>query len=130
MNDFKDDKEVYLTEAVYEPGTGRFYYQTTTLNGLKHAPPDGSPSHVALNREGSTWSTWHAFGREHRTDGPSSVITHPNSDLPMTETFMLEGRPRPPSDGPWLVRRDHAGSVLAQEFADEDHDPQLGPKPT
>ncbi|MEM7296113.1 MAG: hypothetical protein AAF330_05725, partial [Pseudomonadota bacterium] len=87
MDDFEDDKDIYTTKALYEPDTGRFLYQTTLLNGLKHSPPDGSPSYISRNPQGSTWMVWHAFDKEHRTDGPSTVITHPNSDIPKTEAL-------------------------------------------
>lgn len=120
MDDFEDDKDIYTTKAVYEPDTGRFLYQTTLLNGLKHAPPDGSPSYISRNPQGSTWMVWHAFDKEHRTDGPSTVITHPNSDIPKTEVFRVEGRPRPASEGSYRIRRNEQGEIWKEEFRHDD----------
>lgn len=126
MDKFEDDKDVYITEAVYEPGTGRFFYQVTTLNGMKHAPPDGSPSYVSRNPAGSTKSTWHAFDKEHRTEGPSTVITHPESDIPKTEVFMIDGEPRPAIEGPYRIRRRKNGYIWEEEFASSE-DPKPAP---
>lgn len=127
MNEFENDKDIYVTKTVYEPDTGEFYYQTTVLNGLKHAPPDGSPSYVSRNPEGSTWSVWHAFDKEHRIDGPSTVITHPSSDIPMTEAYMIKGRPRPASEGPFRIRRTKEGEIWQEEFTSDD---ELGSTPS
>lgn len=117
MSKFEDDKDVYVTEAVHEPGTGRLFYQLTKLNGLKHAPPDGSPSYVARDDLGRTTYEWHAFDKEHRIDGPAIIITRPNSHTPMTEEYVLHGKPRPSEQGPYRIRRDEDGGIWQEEFA-------------
>lgn len=116
MNEFEKDKDIYKTEAVYDPETGELFYQKTWLNGKLHAPPDGSPSYIGGSLEKRLTFTWHAHDKEHRIKGPSKIIMHPNSNIPMTEVFMIEGKPRPADQGPFRIRRDENGDVWQEEF--------------
>jgi len=115
-----DNEEVYETRTVYERDTGLPRRQRTTLNGLKHAPPDGSPSEIAYDDKGRPLElTWHAFGEEHRADGPATIVLYPDTGRPMTEVYKVNGEPRPREQGPFRVRIDRDGKVWEEEFADQ-----------
>ena len=116
MSFVEEGEDVYITETVYHKETGQPCRQITTLNGLRHAPPDGSPSLVAYDEQGrATHMRWHAFDKEHRTEGPSSIVLFPETGIHMTEAFEIEGEPRPPELGPYIVRRDRTGQVRKVE---------------
>ena len=118
----EEGESVYTTETVYDDETGLPRRQITTLNGLKHAPPDGSPSQVAFDREGrATEKIWHAFGEEHRLDGPAAIVLFPETGVHMTEDFMIKGHPRPSGQGPCRIRRNELGEVWQQEFSSEEN---------
>ncbi len=114
----EEGEDVYITVTVYERETGLPRRQITTLNGLKHAPPDGSPSHIAFDDEGRPLQKhWHAFDKEHREEGPSTIMLYSDTGIHMTERFMLEDKPRSADQGPYRIRRNRDGEITKEEFA-------------
>lgn len=121
----EEGDDVYLTETVYDRATGLPRRQRTTLNGLRHAPPDGSPSEIRFDDLGRPYQLWwHEFDLEHNFSGPSSVLLHLGTKTHQAEVYCLEGRPRPKEFGPYMVRRDKEGRIWSEEFVDENQMPQ------
>ncbi|MEM1363701.1 MAG: hypothetical protein AAGF94_18695 [Pseudomonadota bacterium] len=108
----------YLTE-VYEQETG-YFLKVSTLDNVLHANPLDEPSWATYDPDGNPIiNTWHDHGVEHRVKGgPSSIHFHKDSDLPMTEVYLIDGQPRPEGDGPYLIRKRRDGSVWMLEYAD------------
>lgn len=112
----EEGEEVYTTETVYNSETGLPRRQTTRLNGMLHAPPDGSPSQVAWDDQARiTHKYWHVLDLEHRIDNPSSIVFRPDGTR-KTECFMIHGKPRPADQGAYIVRLDKSGTVWDREF--------------
>ncbi|MBO9466719.1 hypothetical protein J7443_15860 [Tropicibacter sp. R15_0] len=125
-------ERLFITETYVRPGG--FIYKETTLDGVLHAGPLNEPSAATFDPEGNPiHHTWHKAGVEHRLHGPSSVSFHDGTNRPKTETFKIEGKPRPSLDGPWMLRRDLDGSLWQEEYADgtvfdyDDVQPSLEP---
>jgi len=116
-----EGEDAYVTTTVYDQKTGLPRRQQTRLNQMLHSPPDGTPSEVLFDDDGQAhWFTWHQFNLEHRENGPSTVVLHPGTQIPMTEVFRLEGQPRPPELGPYRLRFDESGEVVNKEFSGPD----------
>jgi len=112
---------VYSTDKVYDIETGMLRRHETKLNGLKHSPPDDTPSRVVYDRQGRLIEQqWHAYGENHRLTGPSVVLLYPETGIHMTEAYEIRGKPRPANEGPYRVRRREDGSIWQQEFANPD----------
>lgn len=115
----EDGEEIFVTETVYNKETGLPTRQHTTLNKLKHAPPDGNPSLIAFDDDGNpSLMCWHEADVEHRLEGPSTIALYP-SGVHQAEMYKIHGKPRPKSEGPFRIRRSEDGSIYSEEFADE-----------
>ena len=110
-------QDKYLTETAYDQETGVPIWQTTTFNGKRHAPPDGTPSYVVFDEQGRPKQlTWHAFDIEHRTNGPSTILLDPETNVHRVESYYVQGQPRDPTVGPYRVCRYEDGEIWKEEF--------------
>ena len=115
---FLEGEQIFDTvSAVRADGTTRAQY--TRLNGLLHAKSADEPSIAVFDENGNpNRQVWHAYGLEHRLNGPAEIIFHHGTDRPGTEIFMHEGKPRAPEEGPWCIVRNLDGSIKREEFAE------------
>lgn len=117
------DEQVFITKTHVR--SGGHIYKETTLDRLLHAGPLDEPSAATYDPDGNPIShSWHAFGEEHRANGPSSIVFHKGTNIPMTEAYMREGRPRPAEEGPYIVRWNQDGTLWKEEY-DEPYTPVL-----
>lgn len=89
--------------------------------GLLHAPPDGRPSRTDYDFWGRpTYMAWHKDDLEHRLDGPSVVEVNPRNGVHSLEIYLIEGEPRPKSQGYHIVHRDKESGEITGTLTDED----------
>lgn len=111
------EEQVFITKTLVR--SSGHIYKETTLNGLLHAGPMDEPSAATFDPDGNPIRhAWHAFGEYHRIDGPAEINFHHRTDRPMTELFMIDGKPRLPEIGPWRVRWNDDGTLWREEFAE------------
>lgn len=113
----KTEELVYVTKTYVRPDG--HIYRKTTLNGLAHSGPFDEPSMATFDPNGNPIEhSWHAFGKEHRIYGPSTVVFHEGTDKPRAQMFKISGKPRLAKDGPFCVYLNQDGSLRAAERAD------------
>ncbi|WP_300029285.1 hypothetical protein [uncultured Roseobacter sp.] len=115
-------EQVFVTKTYVR--TNGFIYKETTLNGSLHAGPLDEPSMATFDPEGNPIRhMWHAFGEEHRSDGPSCVVFFSGSENRRIEEFKINGEPRPEADGPFRIRYSPDGEVMKNEYSEKSNDP-------
>lgn len=116
-NTGQSEEQVFITKTFVR--SSGYIYKETTLNGLLHAGPMGEPSAATFDPDGYPLRhAWHAFGEYHRIDGPAKIDFHHRTDKPMTERFMIDGKPRPPEVGPFRICWNDDGTLWREEFAE------------
>lgn len=114
----KVSTETFTTETKYNMETGLPLASFTRLNGLKQAPPDGSPSYTLYDELGRPkMMQWHDQGELHREDAGASIYIDPETSVHVGEHFFLHGRERPAHLGPfWICRDSTTGKVTETEY--------------
>ena len=117
-----DDKrnaktETYITETKWNKETGLPLVQFVKLNGLKHSPPDGSPSYILFDDLGRPKiMKWHNHDKLHRDKAGAWISIDPETKVHTTEAFFHHGRQREQHLGPSCIYRDPStGDVFKTE---------------
>ena len=114
-----EGEDVYVTETIYNRETRLPVYQRMLLGGALQAPPDGSPSEIHFDELGRpAHFAWHDQDKHHRIDGPALLSINPDNDVHILEDFVINGKYRSPSDGPYRIVRDKDSGEITETFYD------------
>lgn len=116
---YEEGDQIFETHTVVRPdGTPR--HQLTRLNNLKQAMPHGDASEISYDTNGiPSRKIWHEADLEHRVGAPARVVFHGGMDLPMTESYKINGQPISADAGPWRVRWNEDGTLWREDFHDK-----------
>ena len=111
----------FSVQEYYDSQTGHLRLRLVHLNGKRHAPPDGSPSHAAYDELGRPlYFVWHQDDLEHRESGPSSIRFNPENGVHVFEAFMKGDVPDYNSNGQYVIYRDpETGKITGPPGTDD-----------